>query len=366
MKLLMSGSGQCNMTHSGAIEDFLNHYGGNQRFLRQALRQFSNVELIDFFQKRGLRPIYDDNGKVFPHTRNAGDVLGRLLDDCRQNKVDIHLNESVSVLAKTNEGFEITTNLARYTCTCVVIATGGNSYAQTGSSGDGYRLAANLGHRVIEPKPALTPVFVKSYTWSSISGVSLENRSISLYRQGKKIAEHRGDMAFTHKGLTGPGILDFSRYIESGDMLRLNIVDQKEDTFARVFLVACQNQGRISIKRYLKEFNLPESLVKVVLEALYISPQEKLAAITKKMRNNLVESLCGYPFQVEKLAGFNVAMVTAGGVSLKEVSPKTMESRLHKGLFFAGEVLDIDGHTGGYNIQAAFSTAFLAAKTINN
>ena len=200
---------------------------------------------------------------------------------------------------------------------------------------------------------------------ASISGVSVQGKLLYLYRGDKKIAEHIGDVGFTHKGLSGPGILDFSRQILSGDELKLNLIDLKPDDFRSELISFSTSQGKIALQTYLKKFDLPRSLLLLVLQTISVEPEIRIADITKIQRNKLVAALCEFPFIVEKVGGFNMAMVTAGGVNLNEVNPKTMESRLVLGLYFAGEVLDIDGDTGGYNLQAAFSTGYLAGKAVS-
>jgi predicted Rossmann fold flavoprotein len=367
-KLLLAGSGRCNLTHTGDIEHFLEHYGANRRFLRNALKSFSNEDLIRFFNKRRLPTNIDKNGKVFPASGNAAAVLGILLEECRKQNVLIHTDEAVSKIAIKDirdPGFRIVTRAGEYNCRYLVIATGGKSYPGSGSTGDGFDFARSVGHTVIDPKPALAPVYIKDYGFAAVSGVSLSNRRVYLYRGGKKIKEHRGDIGFTHKGLSGPGILDFSRYMERNDTLRLAVAAQKEEDFTRSFMETAEKEGKISIKRFLKKFDIPVGLTGIILRQLDIHQDEKLANITRQKRARLIEFFCRYPFVIEKVGGFDVAMVTRGGVSLKEVSSKTMESGLIPGLYFAGEVLDIDGDTGGYNIQAAFSTGYLAARAIS-
>lgn len=365
-KLLMSGSGRCNITHSSPIDQFFSHYGDNARFLKTALKTFTNEDLIQFFRQRGLYVTQDENGKVFPSTQRATDVLDLLIHEIHKNHVEIHYNETVLDTQKVEDLFHIKTTKGEYTASVLVIATGGKSYPFSGSSGDGYRFAKGFGHSIVNPLPALTPVFIKNYPFAEISGVSLNNRRIYLYRNEKKIKEHQGHIGFTHTGLSGPGILDFSRYIQKHDILKVDLIQLKRDEFASIFTQGVEKEGSVPVKRFLKRFDLPSSLIKIILEELKIDGAQNLAYIDKKNRNRLIDCCCEFPFHVERVGGFDVAMVTAGGVMLKEVSSKTMESKLVKNLFFVGEILDIDGDTGGYNIQAAFSTAYLAAYAINS
>ncbi len=363
-KLLISGTGRCNLTHDCKLSDFFTHYGGNHRFLKTALHNFTNTDLIRFFNDHGLETVVDKNGKVFPASQKAQDVLQVLLKACGKKNVEIACNQKVESVRKIENGFEVKTDSGLFQSTFLVITTGGMSYPATGSTGDGYHFAKQLGHSVIPPKPSLSPVFIRDYAMATISGVSVQNKTIYLYRGNKKIAEHSGDIGFTHKGLSGPGILDFSRHILGGDILKVNFIDLKADEFRNEIIEVSAAGGKTAIQTYLKKFDLPRSLVMLILQSIHIEPDKRLADLTKENRNLLVTAFCEFPFTVEKVGGFNTAMVTAGGVSLDEVNPKTMESKLVPGLYFAGEVLDIDGDTGGYNLQAAFSTGFLVAKAI--
>ncbi len=364
-KLLISGTGRCNITNDCKLSDFYEHYGANYRFLKTALNCFTNYDLIAFFEQNGLETNVDKNGKVFPATQKSRDVLQVLVDKCKQNKVEISYNQNVMSIEKAAGRFILKTDLAAFSSRFLVIATGGMSYPLTGSTGDGYHFAKQLGHSIHPPKPSLSPVFVKDYLMASISGVSVQDKMIYLYRDEKKISEHRGDIGFTHKGLSGPGILDFSRQILSGDVLKMNLIDIKPDNFRNEILLSSTKEGKTTLQTYLKKYELPRSLLLLVLQAIAVEPEIRMAEITKIERNKLVAALCEFPFIIEKVGGFNMAMVTAGGVKLNEVNPKTMESRLVTGLYFAGEVLDIDGDTGGYNLQAAFSMGFLAGKVIS-
>jgi predicted Rossmann fold flavoprotein len=363
-KLLISGTGRCNLTHDCKLNDFFSHYGANYRFLKTALHSFTNSDLIGFLNDHGLPTVADKNGKIFPESQKASDVLQTLLDICKSNNVEITCNQQVTEIIKTASGFEVKTDSYVYSTRLVVITTGGMSYPATGSTGDGYHFAKQLGHSIVPPKPSLSPVFIRDYGMSSISGVSVQDKIIYLYRGNKKINEHRGDIGFTHKGLSGPGILDFSRFILGGDQLKINFIDQKQDDFRNALIQASEKEGKTAIQTYLKKFDLPRSLVMLILNSVHIEPETRLADITKTQRIQLLSSFCDYPFVVEKVGGFNTAMVTAGGVSLDEVNPKTLESKLVPGLYFAGEVLDIDGDTGGYNLQAAFSMGYLVAKDL--
>jgi predicted Rossmann fold flavoprotein len=368
-KLLISGSGHCNITHGGDISAFFDHYGGHGRFLRPALLSFTNLDLISFFAARGLAMAEDKNGKVFPESMRSRDVLNILVEECRSKNISLECGCDVLSVNREGDGFLICCTRRAFKSRILVIATGGRSYPATGSTGDGYGFAADLGHSIVETAPALVPVFVKDYPFSELSGLSFPNLNISLYRQ-KRIVEAKGDLLFTHQGLSGPVILDLSRHIRPGDTLKLSFLPEEMRPAMHEWLMkkAGEEGARklgavLAASPYLE--HLPTRLIKRILELQKIPADMGSAHLSREMRQLLVERLAGFPMVVTRLGGYDQAMVTRGGVELLEVNPKTMESRLVKGLFLIGEVLDIDGDTGGYNLQAAFSTAMLAARSIS-
>jgi len=380
-KILISGSGQCNITHDGAILDFLDHYGdpGQSRFLRPALFGFTNSDLISFFNSKGLEMVREKDGKVFPKTRRARDVLDILMEQCREKEVIVKCNQAVMSITRNevsgNEsGFLVSCKGGSYRSRLLVIATGGRSYPATGSSGDGYRFAEILGHRIAETGPALTPLLIKEYPFSDLAGLSFPDMRISLYRHAK-IREHQGDILFTHEGLSGPGILDSSRFIRAGDNLKLSFVpDDKRKALEEWLLDKARQDGGKSILSALADLSHVElpivplypRLIKRILEISGMPSDLQISQLTRENRSSLVDILTGFPLVVSDLCGYNTAMVTRGGVERKEIDPKTMQSRLVKGLYLVGEVLDVDGDTGGYNLQAAFSTGMLAARSIRS
>ncbi|MHC1775058.1 MAG: NAD(P)/FAD-dependent oxidoreductase [Lentimicrobium sp.] len=365
-KLLISGSGQCNFTHAGTIGELLKHYGDNGRFLREALHTFSNIDLIGFYANAGIGSVEDKNGKIFPASLKANDIYRVLIDKCSGNRINILTSSPVTSVKYSDDGFTVTAGSSFFRCKNLIVATGGLSYPATGSSGDGYRFAESLGHTIIKPKPALAPLYIHEYRMAELSGISLTNVKINLFRNGKKAGEHTGDVVFTYKGLSGPGILDFSRYINTDEILKINFANENAEAFTRKFILVSQTNGKTTLQSFLKQYDVPKNLMRFLIEEAGSMPDQPIAVIPRPMRMKLAELFCEYPFVVEKPGDFKVAMATAGGVALREVSSKTMESKLTENLYFAGEVLDVDGDTGGYNIQAAFSTAFLAAKTINS
>lgn len=369
-KLLISGSGRCNITHDGDIQAFLNHFGGHGTFLRPALLGFTNLDLVTYFREKGLAMIREKGGKIFPETMQARDVLNILIEECMDMEVSIDCGQEVRSIAKAENGFRVTCEGRDYHSRLLVIATGGCSYPGTGSTGDGHRFARDLGHSIVEIGPALTPLIVKDYPFSELAGISFSDMGISLHRQGK-IGKMQGDILFTHQGLSGPAVLDLSRSVRPGDILKLSFVPLEERGALDEWLRdRARSNGALILKTALAELPhsvpLPPRLIKRILELSGIDADSTLAHLTREKRTQLTDNLTGLPLVVSELVGFNMAMVTRGGVDLLEINPKTMESRRVSGLYLVGEVLDIDGDTGGYNLQAAFSTGMLAARSIKS
>ncbi|KQC05828.1 MAG: hypothetical protein APR53_01955 [Methanoculleus sp. SDB] len=364
-KLLITGTGQCNLTNAGDIGDFFSHYGDHGSFLRPSLRGFTNRDLLAFFKARGLSTTTESGGKVFPASRKAQDVLAVLLSACRERGVMIRTSEPVRSVAAGDGRFVIVSQEAVYPACCCVIATGGVTFPGTGSTGDGYAFAAGLGHSVTEPAPALAAVTVVDYPFADCAGTSFENLPVSLYRDGRKIRQQTGDLLLTHYGLSGPAVLHLSRYVREGDVLAVAFLPGRDPAeLHRELTEKIAARGQRQVRTLLLEFGLSERFVRRLLEITGISPDRTGAHLSRAERAALVAGLIRHPFTVAGLGGLNEAMVTAGGVALDAINPKTMESRHFPGLFFIGEVLDIDGDTGGYNLQAAFSTAAAAARRI--
>lgn len=364
-KLLLAGSGQCNLTHDGEIREFVTHYGDHGKFLKPALMSFTNRDLAGFFRDRGLAIETEEDGKMFPQTRQSADVLAVLLEECGSRGVTIRCSEPVTDITRTAESFTIRTAPATYPAGTVVITTGGASYPQCGTTGDGYLLAASLGQPVTETAPALTPLLIRPFPFAALMGMSFTQMRFSVWREGKKVADRTGDVLFTHLGLSGPGILDASRGIRPGDVVRLSFAGamRRGEFAADLTKRAAENPGW-QIGTILAKYPIPERLNRRLLKISEIPDDLKCAHFSAAQRAALVMNCTEFPLTVAALGDYKIAMVTRGGISLDGVNAKTMESKLVPGLFFAGEVLDIDGDTGGYNLQAAFSTGFLAAKGI--
>lgn len=365
-KLLLTGSGQCNITHGGEIQNFLSHYGKAGNFLKPALLAFTNHDLVRFFHKRGLETELRKDGKVFPVSRKSSDVLSLLVSECRKLKIAVCSGEPVHEIKKDEGGgFGISTSTRMFYSAFLVIATGGASYPATGSTGDGYRFAASMGHSIREIAPALAPLYIHDFPFSDLSGMSFPSMYFSVSRNGKKLFHHTGDVLFTHTGISGPGILDCSRDILPKDIVRLSFMNPAgHDGFFRSFYKLADTQGKRKVKSLVSHYQIPDRLIKKILEFAGIPHDLPCAQLSAPLRSSLARGLSGFPLKVDSVGDFSVAMVTRGGINLDEVYQKTMESRIVKNLYFAGEVLDIDGDTGGYNIQSAFSTGMLAAQSI--
>lgn len=366
-KFLLSGLGQCNYTNSCEIDEFLKRYGDKSRFIKNALYNFSNTDAINFLKQEGLESIIRKDNKVFPSTFKAQDIVNILMKRCKSDGVGFLYNTSVNsvIYDKENKKFTINCNDKSFSCSFLIIATGGKSYEHTGSTGDGYILAKSLGHTIERLSPALTPVYVKDYSFKELSGVSFKNVKMSVWRDNKKRNEFLGDLLFTHKNISGPLIINNSRYIEKDDVLRFNFTKYKNhEDFKGYFKEKISYGNKLLVKTVVGELNLPKRFKDKILELAQLSEGMNCSELQKDKRDKLIELLSNYPMKVEKLGDYNVAMVTKGGISTKEINHKTMESKIIKNLYFAGEVIDIDGETGGYNIQAAFSTGKLAGQNI--
>jgi len=362
-KILVAGSGQCNITHAGEINEFLTKYGSHGKFLRTAIYKYSPKDLQNFFKNNGLELVSREDGKIFPITKRSTDVLELLYHLCKKYSVDIIEEcEVLSIIYKKK--FTLKTNLGDFNSKTILLSTGGITYPQTGSNGQGYRFSKILGHKIVEPKPCLTPIFIKNYPFTELAGISFKDISISIFDGSKKINNSKGDILFTHKNLSGPGILDNSRYMKKGNKISFNFINITPEEFKENFIEYTNIYGKNLIKTFLNTYNLPERFIKNILFKAEICECLKISSLNKKMRDVLGKLLIDYQYEITKLGGIDIAMATNGGISLKEINPKTMESKLITGLYFAGEIMDIDGDTGGYNIQAAISTGVLAARSI--
>ena len=359
-KLLISGSGQCNLTHSGNISQFFDHYGNNYNFLMGPLYTFDNQKLMQFFKNRGIKFREARGGKIFPESNQASDILDVLLKETKARGVKIIYNTSVKNVECKDELFKIKSTDKIYNSKYFLLAAGGKSFPKTGSTGDGFQIAAELGHTIVQPKPALAPVVIKNYKFKMLSGISLRNKEISLWRNGNLVKSWNGDLLLTHRGLSGPGIINYSRYMKKGDIIKIKLLKYSKEELENSLLKRIEREGKLNLLNLLVKYPLAQRLIEKILEIADIDGNQNAAHLTKQERKEIIELFSSLEFEIKSLADYTQSMVTKGGIELSEINPQTMESRIINNFFAAGEVLDIDGNTGGYNLQAAFSTSFLA------
>lgn len=366
-KILISGKGRCNITNDTDIEGLIENIPGNGNFLYSAFYTFSNQDLIDFFEQYGLKTKVERGGRVFPVSDSAKDVNAALLKFLKKSNVHLQLNLPVQHIKTVDNAVAgvVLKDGTEISCSTVVLATGGASYPGTGSTGDGYAMAKKLGHTIVDLKPSLVPLLTQEEWAKELQGLSLKNISISiLNKSGKKIYSDFGEMLFTHFGVSGPVILSASRHILDYDYKNVRLViDLKpaltEEKLDERILRDFEKYSRKQYKNSLDEL-LPQKMIPVIIKLSGIEPDRFVNQIKKDERKTLVQLLKNLTLTISGSRPVKDAIVTAGGVSTNEINPSTMESKLIKGLYFAGEVIDVDGYTGGFNLTIAFSTGFLA------
>lgn len=367
-KLYITGKGRCNVTNECNGKEFLASVVSNPKFLMSAINAFDSYDTVDFLQKNGLNTVTERGNRVFPASQKSSDVIKTFTDYCRKNGVKILLSAKVVGVKGDGEDFVVSFSDKTERFQKVIVATGGLSYPSTGSTGDGYEIAKSFGHKIVKPVQALVPIELNEPWVQKLSGLSLKNVRCTVTAGEKEIASDFGEMLFTHKGVSGPIILSLSSKINrlNPNGLKL-VIDLKPALSDDVLDARLQRDfAELNLKQFKNSLDglLPKSLVPVIVGLSKIDPEQKVGQITREQRKNLVHLLKNLTFSVKKLAGFEEAIVTAGGVDVKEINPKTMESKLQKGLYFVGEVLDVDALTGGFNIQIALSTAYCLATHI--
>jgi predicted Rossmann fold flavoprotein len=372
-KIGISGKGRCNLTNNAALDDFLSRFGKNGRFLRQCFQQFFNHELIDFFESKNLPLVIERGGRVFPQSNRALDVVKVLNNWLQAEQVEVKKNASASaILVNQGRVSGVVVNGTKLPCENVILATGGKSYPRTGSTGDGYSLAESLGHTIVPLRPALVPLVSRNKKVHRMAGLELRNVAVRLYLDGKRKGQEFGELAFTGFGLTGPVILTLSSVIvdalENRQQVTLSLdlkpaLDDKklDNRLIRDFSSRC-GEPIESILRGL----LPGQMVPICLESCDLPVDIDTANFPAKIRKRLVQWLKDFRIDISGYRSYDEAIITAGGVSLKEIDPRTMESKLVKGLFITGELLNIQADTGGYNLQAAFSTGWVAGSSVSS
>lgn len=365
-KLFITGKGRCNFTNACDTEDLFGSVVTNPKFLYSAFYSFSNQMVMDFFEEIGLPYKIERGNRVFPVSDHSSDVIKVLEKELRKQNVEILLNTRVKSLIIENsicKGVELV-NRKKLHADSVIVATGGVSYPRTGACADGYDFAKQAGHTITDRKPSLVPFELKDSCCKDLMGISLKNVSAAIYADGKKIYSDFGEMLFTHFGISGPIIIKASAYIHKylDKKLSLKIdlkpaLDEKQldERILKDFKLFQNKQLKNSLDKLLLR-----TLIPVVIEKSGLDGEKKINEITKEERKILVHTIKNLPFEMTGLRGWDEAIVTKGGIKVKEIDPGTMESKLTGGLYFAGEVLDLDALTGGFNLQIAWSTGYLA------
>lgn len=373
-KLLLTGGGRCNITNKAGLKEFINAFGKNGKFLYRAFTVFSNRDLINFFSSRGLEMRVDPDGKVFPADHRARSVLAVLRQYMDDHQVRILHNTVV-----TNILFQSGESLRAGGIRCadhstldagkVIVAAGGMSYPKTGSSGDGYKLARQCGHSIVPLTPGLVALESDEPFLQELQGIALKNISLSVLVDGKKKGSEKGDILFTHFGVSGPTVLILSGIVidalAAGRSVALSLQLRPADTAQELDPILqreFESRGTITLSRYLKEA-LPKSFALVFEHRCAVEPGKRCSKISREERKRIVLCFKDFRINITKPRPIEEATITRGGVSLEEINPRTMESRIVHGLFFCGEMIDVDGMTGGYNLQAAFSTGYLAGES---
>ena len=367
-KLLRTGRTRCNLTHAGSVEDFVKAYGTFGRFLRHSLYNFSSEDLRGYFAHHNLKTKVEKDGCVFPITERAGDVVRILADDARRLSVRFLYGRRVQSVEKDQDGFILRTDGEKITACSIIIATGGVTWPHTGSTGDGYKFAQALGHTIVEPKACLTRL-ITTETWpGQLAGVGVRNVIITAKTGNRKLYTS-GPMMFTHDGIGGPAIFDLSRLItdflpNATQPIKITIdmiPAYQAEELDREIVSLCAKYPQKELSGVLARL-LPHSLAANIARRLNPSAIIPAGQLQKHHRRQLVEMLKKLPLSIKATSPIAEATVTRGGVSTDEINPKTMESKLCAGLFFAGEVVNVDGPCGGFNLQIAFSTGCLAGK----
>ncbi len=370
-KLLITGKGRCNITNADFnIRSFIEKFGKKGKFLYPSLNTFGSQDIINFFNKRGLPTKIERGKRVFPEGDRAKDVLDILSNYLYENKVEVIYNSSVNEFITSKDKIsKIICKDKKIIADNYILCTGGLSYPATGSNGDGYKLVEKIGHSITKIRPALAPIILKESWVNKLQGLSLKNVSISIFLNNKKVDDRFGEALFTHNGLSGPIILDMSKKI--GELINHGEVKLFID-----FKPAINHKELdIRLQRDLNEFKnkmfknsldklLPKTLIPVIIQLSNINPEKQANSITKEERKKIVNLLKHFVLYVECLENIDKAIITSGGIKLDEIEPKTMQSKKISNLYLAGEILDLDGPTGGYNLQVCWSTGYLAGKSV--
>ncbi|MDX9917679.1 MAG: NAD(P)/FAD-dependent oxidoreductase [Gudongella sp.] len=363
-KLFITGKGRCNITNASSIEDFFDNIISNKEFLYSSLYTFTNEQIIELLETYGIKTKVERGNRVFPESDKSSDVIKAFERYLKDNKVNIRFDSKVSHIFYEDNSFKVVfVTGEQLIFDKLIIATGGASYPVTGSEGDGYKFAKSFGHSITELKPSLVPIELNNTWLKDLMGLSLKNVSLKTYDGSKLIYDEFGEMLFTHFGISGPIVLTTSNNINRvKGKIRLEL-DLKPaldiETLDRRILRDFQLYANKQLKNALGDL-LPQKLIPVVISISGIFPEKTVNQITREERLSLINAIKGFPMDFKGFRPISEAIVTSGGVSVKEIDPSTMESKILPGLFFAGEVIDVDALTGGYNLQIAYSTGYLA------
>lgn len=371
-KLFITGKGRCNVTNACDVEELIQNTPGNPYFLYSAFYTFDSYQTMNFFEELGVKTKIERGNRVFPVSEKSSDIVKALGRFMEQNGVDLKLNHKVeNLILENNKITKVIVNGKTIDVDNVIIATGGLSYPVTGSDGDGHKMAKKLGHKITKLYPSLVPLKTSEKWCKDLQGLSLKNIKLSVFIDGKNIYKNFGEMMFTHFGITGPLVLKASR----------SLVGQydKHKITAFIDLKPALTEKELDT-RILKDFEkfinkdfknsldelLPQKLIPIIIKLSNIDENKKVNSITKDERKKLCNLIKKMPLTIIGDNGYNEAVVTAGGVCVDEIDPSTMRSKIIKNLYFAGEVIDVDSYTGGFNLQIAFATGYLAGNSINN
>ena len=369
-KLFITGKGRCNVTNAKDISEFFDFIPGNPHFLYSALYTYTNIDVMNFFEDAGIKLKVERGSRVFPNSDKSSDIINGLSKGLKEANVDLRLHSKVKDVIFKDRKIEavILENGSKVKGDYFIITTGGKSYPLTGSTGIGFDLAKKMGHTIVEPTPSLVPIEIEEAWVRDLQGLSLRNIELKIKnkKNSKVVYSGQGEMLFTHFGISGPLVLSGSRFIKEGEKFEISL-DLKPALEEKQLDLRIQKDFKKNLNKDFKnslDELLPKKLIPTIIELSKIDENKKVNSITKEERKILLNLLKNLTFTVKGLRDIKEAIVTSGGVSTKEIDPSTMQSKIIDNLYFAGEVIDVDAFTGGYNVQIALSTGYLAGKSI--
>lgn len=374
-KLSITGKGRCNITNATDMDNFIKNVPGNGKFLYSAFSQFTNQDAINFFNEIGVKTKVERGDRVFPVSDSAMEVIDKLKKELEKQNVKVIVDTPVKCLIiKDGKVTGVKTESGKtFECDKVILATGGKSYPTTGSTGDGYKIAKAVGHTIVEPKASLVPLETFEKKVEKLQGLSLKNVGVKIFDGEKLVYEDFGEMLFTHYGVTGPVILSASAHIlrikNINEKLKLQTIKLKIDLKPALTTEKLEARIQRDLEKYTKKQYknslgdlLPGKMIPYIVEESNIDEEKQTDQITKEERKKIAELLKGLEFTIKDFRPIEEAIITAGGINIKEINSSTMESKIVEGLYFAGEIIDVDAYTGGFNLQIAYSTAYVAAR----